>query len=311
VSHTVSRSPLSICTFLRSEALERSVLQFLSVDRYQVIPIAAELEFFRLLSQSKQQIDCLILQEVPELPQIVHQLSQLRTLLPMVVLSRSPASTLARHPTGGTAPLGATDDLSETPGLYDSYYRTAIRVSVAELEQIPDAIELAIAEFLKLSALGVDLSDSKYSLDALTTQSLLTVQQQSQTCLAQKLKERLGYLGVYYKRDPKNFFRYLPPAQKQELLGNLKADYREIILSYFDNDNSLNQTIDEFVNLGFLTDVSVSQIVEIHMDLMDEFSKQLQMENRSEDILLDYRLTLIDIIAHLCEMYRRSIPRES
>jgi circadian clock protein KaiA len=25
---------------------------------------------------------------------------------------------------------------------------------------------------------------------------------------------------------------------------------------------------------------------------------------------LDYRLTLIDTIAHLCEMYRRSIPRE-
>ena len=47
------------------------------------------------------------------------------------------------------------------------------------------------------------------------------------------------------------------------------------------------------------------------MDLMDEFAKQLQLENRSEEILLDYRLTLIDIIAHLCEMYRRSIPRES
>lgn len=302
MSHTVSRSPLSICTFLRSDALERSVLQFLSADRYQVIPIAAYREFFRLLSQSKQQIDCLILQEVPELPQIVHQLSQLRTLLPMVVLSRSLAST------GGTGSLGTTEDRSETPGLYDSYYRTAIRVSVAELEQIPDAIELAIAEFLKLSALGVDLSDSKNSLDALTTQSLLTLQQRR---LAEKLKERLGYLGVYYKRDPKNFFRYLPPAQKRELLGNLKADYREIILSYFDNDNSLNQTIDEFVNLCFFTDVSVPQIVELHMDLMDEFSKQLQLENRREEILLDYRLTLIDIIAHLCEMYRRSIPRES
>lgn len=284
------------------------MLQCLSADRYHVIQIAAELEFFRVLSQSKQQIDCLILQEVPELPEIVHQLSQLRTLLPIVVISRSPASNSALSATGATAPLGATGDRSSTPGLYDSYYRTAIRVSAAALEQIPEAIELAIAEFLKLSAMGVDLSDSKYSLDALTTQSLLTVQQRR---LAQKLKERLGYLGVYYKRDPKNFFRYLPPAQKRELLGNLKADYREIILSYFDNDNSLNQTIDEFVNLCFFTDVSVSQIVEIHMDLMDEFSKQLQLENRSEDILLDYRLTLIDIIAHLCEMYRRSIPRES
>jgi circadian clock protein KaiA len=54
----------------------------------------------------------------------------------------------------------------------------------------------------------------------------------------------------------------------------------------------------------------VSEIVKIHMELMEEFSDQLKLEGRSEEILLDYRLTLIDIIAHLCEMYRRSIPRE-
>ena len=46
------------------------------------------------------------------------------------------------------------------------------------------------------------------------------------------------------------------------------------------------------------------------MELMEEFSNQLKLEGRSEDVLLDYRLTLIDIIAHLCEMYRRSVPRE-
>jgi circadian clock protein KaiA len=46
------------------------------------------------------------------------------------------------------------------------------------------------------------------------------------------------------------------------------------------------------------------------MDLMEEFATQLKLEGRSEDILLDYRLTLIDTIAHLCEMYRRSVPRE-
>jgi circadian clock protein KaiA len=44
--------------------------------------------------------------------------------------------------------------------------------------------------------------------------------------------------------------------------------------------------------------------------LMAEFSDQLKLEGRSEEILLEYRLTLIDIIAHLCEMYRRSVPRE-
>ena len=45
------------------------------------------------------------------------------------------------------------------------------------------------------------------------------------------------------------------------------------------------------------------------MELMDAFSKKLKLEGRNEDILLDYRLTLIDVMAHLCEMYRRSIPK--
>jgi circadian clock protein KaiA len=47
------------------------------------------------------------------------------------------------------------------------------------------------------------------------------------------------------------------------------------------------------------------------MDVMDEFVKQLKLEGRNEDIVLDYRLTLIDTLAHLCEMYRRSIPKDS
>ncbi|HEY9302275.1 MAG TPA: circadian clock protein KaiA, partial [Phormidium sp.] len=52
-------------------------------------------------------------------------------------------------------------------------------------------------------------------------------------------------------------------------------------------------------------------IVEIHMELMDEISKQLKIEGRGDEILQDYRLTLIDVIAHLCEMYRRSLPKDS
>lgn len=62
---------------------------------------------------------------------------------------------------------------------------------------------------------------------------------------------------------------------------------------------------------SFFADVDVAQIVEIHMELMDDISKQLRLEGRSDEVLMDYRLTLIDTIAHLCEMYRRSVPRES
>jgi circadian clock protein KaiA len=133
---------------------------------------------------------------------------------------------------------------------------------------------------------------------------------QQQHRLAQKLKERLGYLGVYYKRNPQHFYRNLLADEKREFLEQLTLEYREIILNYFSQDESVNQQIDQFVNRNFFADMSVSQILEIHMILMDEFSQRLKLEGRSEEILLDYRLALIDILAHLGEMYRRSIPRE-
>jgi circadian clock protein KaiA len=154
----------------------------------------------------------------------------------------------------------------------------------------------------------VVLTTSPDLIAELTKQNSLMLQQRR---LTDKLKERLGYLGVYYKRDPKNFLRHLPAAEKKKFLRKLKSDYSDIVLVYFSGDEQLNQKIDDLVNTAFFADVSVSQIVEIHMELIDEFSKQLKLEGRSDEILLDYRLTLIDTIAHLCEMYRRSIPRDS
>lgn len=65
--------------------------------------------------------------------------------------------------------------------------------------------------------------------------------------------------------------------------------------------------IDKFINAVFCANIPVPQIIEIHMELIDEFSKQLKLEGRSDETLLDYRLTLIDILAHLCELYRRSL----
>ncbi|MEG3839302.1 circadian clock protein KaiA [Microcoleus sp. herbarium14] len=129
--------------------------------------------------------------------------------------------------------------------------------------------------------------------------------------LAEKLRERLGYLGVYYQRNSQIFLRNLSGLEKKKFLEQLKLSYRNIILNYFAEDTAVNNQIDEFVNLAFFADVPVTQVVEIHMGLMDEFAKQLKLEGRSEEILLDYRLTLIDAIAHLCEMYRRSIPKEA
>lgn len=101
----------------------------------------------------------------------------------------------------------------------------------------------------------------------------------------------------------------MPSSTREELWSQLKADYRQILLLYFTNDTIVKQQIDKFINVVFNAKIPVPEIIEIHMELIDEFSKQLKLEGRSDEVLLDYRLTLIDVLAHLCEMYRSSLPQ--
>jgi circadian clock protein KaiA len=316
---------LSICTFVLSSSLAQSLRQFLSSDRYNLTQLTTQSEFFDFIEEHKQQIDCLILQSHRSLLPLVNRLYEQGTLLPVAIIFPQAETADEQTAVSHLAEIGAisVDELqpihlpiSEQSGgdrplpLATILYHTAeVHLSLSQLDQIASFIERAIAQFINLAP-TYPLQSQSTTLDLtteLTAQNFLMLQQRR---LAEKLKERLGYLGVYYKRNPHYFLRNLSATDKQELLINLRSDYRQIILHYFSNDTGLNQKIDNFVNTVFFADMSVSQIVEIHMELMDKFAKQLKLEGRNEEVLLDYRLTLIDIIAHLCEMYRRSIPRE-
>lgn len=99
-------------------------------------------------------------------------------------------------------------------------------------------------------------------------------------------------------------FQQMSLEQQNTFFQELKQDYHQIILSYFTNSN-VKLEIEEFTDKVFSSNIPVPLIVQIHIELIEEFAKQLKLEGRSEEILLDYRLTLIDILAHLCEMYRR------
>jgi len=184
-------------------------------------------------------------------------------------------------------------------------YQASVSINLEQLADLPTIIDQAIATFIKISP---EVRHQVYvNIPHNTASESLSVQQQR---LAEKLNERLGYLGVYYKRDSRLFLRNLSPEDREEYVERLKSIYREIILEYFlEKNEALNQKIDEFVNLSFFADISVSKVLEIHMELMDDFAKQLRLEGRNDEILIDYRITLIDMIAHLCELYRRSIPR--
>ena len=126
--------------------------------------------------------------------------------------------------------------------------------------------------------------------------------------LSERLRERLGYLGVFYKRDPSRFLGSLAPDDRKDLLESLHRTYRDLLVSYFSDPAASNQALESFVNTAFFSDLPITRTVEIHVDLIDEFWKQLRMEGHKNDFLQDYRLALLDVMAHLCEMYRRSIP---
>ncbi|MBC6430450.1 KaiA family protein [Nostoc sp. HG1] len=117
------------------------------------------------------------------------------------------------------------------------------------------------------------------------------------------------YVFATHTQKSQQHFQEMTPPERQGLLRQLKSDYSLILINYFTTDKTLKEKIDKFINTIFYANIPVPQIIEIHMEVIEEFSKQLKLEGRSNEALLDYRLTLIDILAHLCELYRSSISR--
>lgn len=287
-------SQLLIGSLVQSAELKAALESHLDNQRYRIHFEELEDDFFQWIGKNRHRVDCLVLQPSMTLSKLLETLRQRDILVPALILQseRGPEKAPSAEP-------GDHQDAHD-------YHSAIAYVPKAEFSQIERYVHQSIAQFLKLS-LHQPIESSETASLTDTRNFLLSLQQQR---LSEKLQERLGYLGVYYKRNPESFLRHLSPEERTALLDELRRSYRAIILEYFVESDALNSKIDDMVNTAFLADVSVSQIVEIHMDLMESFSKQLKLEGRSEEILLDYRLTLIDVIAHLCEMYRRSIPRD-
>lgn len=117
------------------------------------------------------------------------------------------------------------------------------------------------------------------------------------------------YVFASHTQKSQQHFQEMTPVERQGLLRQLKSDYSLILINYFTTDKTLKEQIDKFINTIFYANIPVPQIIEIHMEVIEEFSNQLKLEGRSNETLLDYRLTLIDILAHLCEIYRSSISK--
>jgi circadian clock protein KaiA len=274
--------------------------QYLGVERYALKYFTSQPEFLAHIELAKHELDCLVFYSQQQLLPVINHLYDHGLILPVVIVHRLVPHNL---PTTEANPTKSPASSSYI------YQPSEVIIAVTDLAEIGGAIDKAIAKFLNLTPIVPATEDSALTeTEIVISEPNFLLQQQSR--LAQKLNERLGYLAVYYKRNPRHFFRHLDRSDKRELIDRLKSQYRKIVLGYFADSSQLNDQIDEFVSATFFRDMAVSEIVKIHMELMEEFSNQLKLEGRSEDILLDYRLTLIDVIAHLCEMYRRSVPRE-
>ena len=290
-------APLTIVILTDAADLSPLLGQYLSSERYVLQYFTSQSEFLAHFEVGKHEPDCLVFYAHTQLIPIINHLYDRGIILPLVMIQ----SSAELRDTG-------REGLPNHQINY-IYQPSEVILAITDLSEIAVAIDEAITKFLNLTPVMPRSEDAQFAEIKIPVSKPNFLLQQQQR-LAEKLKERLGYLAVYYKRNPRQFFRHLDRQQKQELLDQLRSHYRQIVLAYFVEADQINDTIDEFVSSAFFSDLSVSEIVKIHMELMEEFAKQLKLEGRSEEILLDYRLTLIDIIAHLCEMYRRSVPRE-
>ena len=173
------------------------------------------------------------------------------------------------------------------------YHSEELHLADDQLAQLGYTVDAAISRFLRQGrADGRSDDDGFASVDK----------------LSRRLQERLGYLGVFYKRDPSRFLGSLPSEERRELLESLQRTYRDLLISYFSDPAASNQALESFVNTDFFSDRPITRTGDIHVDQIDEFWKQLRLEGHKSEFLQDYRLALLDVMAHLCEMYRRSIP---
>ena len=295
--------------YVPTEPLAETLHQLLAHQSFVVSWSQSELDFTNWVVSNRHRIDCLIVQSSEDSIRTLKGLRSRDILLPalMVRQASSPRVSVGGNLSASRNAIARRGgDENGDRRIRTAYHEALTDIDVNDIDGLDDAIRQAVDRYLQLPT---EIREYEARQQGGTDKRLFLLSLQQQR-LREKLKERLGYAGVYYKRNRQNFLRNMSSSEKQEFLDKLHQDYRRIILNYFSDDDEINQKIDDFVNVAFFADVSVPNIVELHMELIEDFSKQLKLEGRNEEVLVDYRLTLIDVIAHLCEMYRRSIPQD-
>jgi circadian clock protein KaiA len=259
---------LKILTLIQTPALAEACVQWLKGGRYLLVHGDPASEPLAQLEQRCEDVDGLLLEEGAVNGRFFDNLHDRGLDLPAVLIGPVSGDVL--------------------------FHGAEVRLPPDQLEQLSYGLDAAVSRFLRHHTPPASIKAQAATPDGWK--------------LSNRLNGRLGYLSVYYKRDPSRFLRNLETEERRELLDSLRRSYRDLLISYFNNPATANQAIESFVNTAFFADLPITKMVEIHVNLIEEFWKQLMLKGHKNDFLQDYRLALLDVMAHLCEMYRRSIP---
>lgn len=280
-------SVLTVVSLLTDPRLQAAVGRWLQGQhRYRLEAVTLAGDPVAHIEQLRDSSDVLLLAQGQLPPEAAEVLRQRGLLLPAVVIGK-------------------------VQGRLD-YHADEVHLPPDQLEQLTYSLDAAIARFLShgLEPAGAPSRGDADAASA-TLERADDAQMPERWRLANRLQARLGLIGVFYKRDPGRFLRKLAQGERKLLLGSLERTYRDLLLSYFRDPAAANQALESFVNTAFFGDLPASEVVEIHVRLIESFSGQLRLEGRQSDFLQDYRLVLLDVMAHLCEMYRRSMPADT
>ncbi|MCT0218140.1 circadian clock protein KaiA [Synechococcus sp. CS-1329] len=275
----MTQPALTVASLIRDEQLRLACSTWLPQGRYELMELGLRQDPASELERCWEQFDAVLLEPGVLSIEAFQRLRAQGRILPAVVLGQL------------SGPM--------------EYFQDEVHLPPDQMEQLSYSLDAAISRCLRRRSSpesGGEHGDSE---------SHAGESDQSNWRLPHRLRERLGYLGVFYKRDSSRFLRNLPAAERKVLLRSLQRTYRDLLISYFRDPAAANQALESFVNTAFFSDLPITKTVEIHVDMIDEFWKKLQLEGHKQDFLKDYRLALMDVMAHLCEMYRRSLPPEA
>ena len=265
---------LTIASLIRDPSIGQVCSRWLKGGHCQLVWVDPSSNPVAELDRRREEFDVLLLEQGAVGPCVYQSLSDLGLVLPAVV-------------------IGAVTGEVE-------FHEAEVHLPSNQLEQLSYSLDAAVSRFLRRGVVGAGGANADQLAPGGETPDRWK--------LANRLQGRLGLLGVFYKRDSSRFLRNLSVADRDALLQSLERTYRDLLLSYFRDPSAANQALESFENTAFFSDLPITKAVEIHMNSIDGFAKQLKLEGNQNDFLQDYRLALLDVMAHLCEMYRRSVP---